>query len=129
MRIPNRLCGPRLSNPSRKSSIVVAEPWSRSSPVAPAPNPESGSNELSSYFKDTTLDSLEAEHDPATPTEEALVVQLAMATWRLRRLYRAEAGFYTYKTQDTLDSKRSRHLDDAAHMGLIADRSNTTLDR
>src|ERR1700730_8959366 len=74
------------------------------------------------------LDSLEAEHDPATPTEEALVVQLAMATWRLRRLYRAEAGFYTYKTQDTLDSKRSHHLDDAAHMGLIADRSNQTLD-
>src|SRR5260370_92529 len=50
------------------------------------------------------LDSLEAEHDPATPTEEALVVQLAMTTWRLRRLYHAEAGFYTYNTNDTLDN-------------------------
>ena len=39
------------------------------------------------------LGSLEAEHDPVTPTEEALVVQLAMATWRLRRLYHAEADF------------------------------------
>jgi hypothetical protein len=28
---------------------------SRSSPAAPAPSPESGSNELSSYFADTTL--------------------------------------------------------------------------
>src|SRR5438876_2493411 len=43
------------------------------------------------------LDSLETEHDPATPTEEALVVQLAMATWRLRRLYHAEAGFWAFK--------------------------------
>src|SRR6195256_5847565 len=43
------------------------------------------------------LDSYQAEHAPATPTEEALVVQLAMATWRLRRLYHAEAGYYTYK--------------------------------
>jgi hypothetical protein len=43
------------------------------------------------------FDSLETEHAPATPTEEALVVQLAMATWRLRRAYHAEAGFYTYR--------------------------------
>src|SRR3979411_3511532 len=43
------------------------------------------------------FDSLEAEHDPVTPTEEALVVQLAMATWRLRRLYHVEGGFYTFK--------------------------------
>jgi hypothetical protein len=32
------------------------------------------------------LESFEAEHDPVTPTEEALVVQLALANWRLRRL-------------------------------------------
>jgi hypothetical protein len=74
------------------------------------------------------LDSLEVEHDPATPTEEALVVQLAMATWRLRRLYHVEAGFYTFKMKDTIDSKKSRNLDDAGHMGLIADWSNKTLD-
>src|ERR1700737_1828754 len=60
------------------------------------------------------LDSLEAEHAPVTPTEEALVVQLAMATWRLRRLYHAEAGFYSYKLKDTADRK----LDDSAHLGL-----------
>src|ERR1700682_348323 len=45
------------------------------------------------------FDSLEAEHHPATPTEEALVVQLAMATWRLRRLYHVEGGFYSYKVK------------------------------
>src|SRR5438477_7778381 len=74
------------------------------------------------------LNSLEAEHDPATPTEEALVVQLAMATWRLRRLYHAEAGFYTYKVEDTADSKKRYNLDDASHMGLISDWNNKTLD-
>src|SRR5579872_6565830 len=41
------------------------------------------------------LASLEAEHEPATPTEAALVSQLAMATWRLRRGYHAEASFLT----------------------------------
>ena len=74
------------------------------------------------------LASLEAEHDPVSATEEALVGQLAMATWRLRRLYHAEAGFYTFKIKDTVDSKKSRNLDDAAHMGLIADWNNKTLD-
>src|ERR1700691_2289663 len=43
------------------------------------------------------FDSLEAEHEPATPTEETLVAQLAMATWRMRRLYNMEAGFYNVK--------------------------------
>src|SRR4030081_324557 len=64
------------------------------------------------------LDSLEAEHAPASPTEEALVVQLAMATWRLRRLYHAEAGFYTYKLKDTVDQSARHKLDDCAHLGL-----------
>jgi hypothetical protein len=40
------------------------------------------------------LDSHEAEHQPSNPTEEALVLQLVMADWRLRRLYNHEAGFY-----------------------------------
>ena len=44
-RIPNPSCGPRPSNPSRKSSPAVGEPWNRSSPAAPAPSPESGSND------------------------------------------------------------------------------------
>src|SRR6266702_5734953 len=40
------------------------------------------------------LDSLEAEHAPATPTEEILVRHLAMASWRLQRLYHLEASAF-----------------------------------
>src|SRR5258708_7579916 len=40
------------------------------------------------------LDSLEAEHQPATPTEVILVRQMAMASWRLVRLVHMEAGHY-----------------------------------
>src|ERR1700737_1259965 len=61
----------------------------------------------------TLLDSYEAEHQPTPPPEEALVLQLAMATWRLRRLYHAEAGFYTYKLKDTADRAASDKLDDS----------------
>src|SRR5579862_3113738 len=43
------------------------------------------------------LDSYEAEHKPSTPTEKALVTELATATWRLRRLYRIEASVYKLK--------------------------------
>ena len=74
------------------------------------------------------LNSLEAEHAPATPTEEALVVQLAMATWRLRRLYHAEAGFYTFKMKHSINHKESRYQDEAAHLGLISSWNNQTLD-
>jgi hypothetical protein len=73
------------------------------------------------------FDSLEAEHDPSTPTEEALVVQLAMATWRLRRLYHQEGGFYSFKMKDTADSRKSRHLNDSESMGLVASWRNNTL--
>src|SRR5260370_12612611 len=52
------------------------------------------------------LESYEAEHDPATPTEEALVQQLAMAIWRLRRLYHAEAGYYAHRIEDTADRSK-----------------------
>src|ERR1700722_2776069 len=41
--------------------------------------------ESESDFQDL-LDSYEAEPVPAPPTENALVTQLAMATWRMRRL-------------------------------------------
>jgi hypothetical protein len=73
------------------------------------------------------LDSYEAEHEPTTPTEEALVLQLAMATWRLRRLYHAEAGFYSYKLKDTADQSARHKLDDSAHLGLVTDWSQSTL--
>jgi ABC-type phosphate transport system auxiliary subunit len=73
------------------------------------------------------LDSLEAEHDPVTPTEEALVVQLAMATWRLRRLYHQEAGFYTCQLQSLVGMQKDLSLDDAGRMGHAAAWSESTL--
>src|ERR1700686_1622936 len=73
------------------------------------------------------LGSLEAEHDPGTPTEEALVVQLAMATWRLRRLYHQEAGFYTCQLQSLVGMQKDLNLDDAGRMGHAAAWSESTL--
>src|SRR6266446_1860386 len=58
------------------------------------------------------LDSLEAEHAPTTPTEELLVRQLAMATWRLTRLYHAEAAFYSLRIHDL---ERDVQIDYADH--------------
>jgi hypothetical protein len=73
------------------------------------------------------LDSFEAEHDPVTPTEEALVVQLALATWRLRRLYHQEAGFYTSKLKTLASIQKDLNLDDAGRMGHAAGWSESTL--
>ena len=49
------------------------------------------------------LDSMQAEHQPSTATEEALVTQIAMATWRLRRLHHIEAGVFVIRTSDLSD--------------------------
>ena len=49
------------------------------------------------------LDSLEAEHQPATPTEVILVRQMAMASWRLLRLVHMEAGHYRVRRVDLKD--------------------------
>jgi hypothetical protein len=73
------------------------------------------------------LDSFEAEHAPATPTEEALVVQLALANWRLRRLYHQEAGFYTCQLQSLKGMQKDLNLDDAGRMGHAAAWSESTL--
>jgi hypothetical protein len=73
------------------------------------------------------LDSFEAEHDPTTPTEEALVVQLALANWRLRRLYHQEAGFYTCQLQSLTGMQKDLNLDDAGRMGHAAAWSESTL--
>jgi hypothetical protein len=43
---------------------------------------------------DALLDRLDAEYQPATPTEEQYVSQLAMACWRRARVQRMEAGYY-----------------------------------
>ncbi len=59
------------------------------------------------------LDSLEAEHRPTTPTEELLVRQMAMASWRLRRLYHIEAAFFAFELdgQSSMRDKYYPHLD------------------
>src|SRR5260370_4160663 len=44
---------------------------------------------------ETLLDDVQAEHQPATPTEEALVSQIAIAILRLRRSYHLQCGFLT----------------------------------
>jgi hypothetical protein len=49
------------------------------------------------------LDSIETEHQPATPTEIALVRRIAMAAWRLTRFYHMEAGFFTVRHMDLQD--------------------------
>lgn len=48
--------------------------------------------------------SFEAEHRPASPTEEQLVRQLAVSTWRLQRLYHMEAGCLALGLLDHRDS-------------------------
>jgi hypothetical protein len=73
------------------------------------------------------LESFEAEHAPTTPTEEALVVQLALANWRLRRLYHQEAGFYTSKLKTLASIQKDLNLDDAGRMGHAAGWSESTL--
>src|SRR3979411_1454298 len=73
------------------------------------------------------FDSLEAEHDPITPTEEALVVQLAMATWRLRRLYHSEAGFSAYKLRGATDNRKELNLNDSERLGYVTSLSTETL--
>jgi len=49
---------------------------------------------------ESLLADFESEHQPATPTEEALVRQMAMAQWRLRRLYHVEAAFFNLRLID-----------------------------
>jgi hypothetical protein len=66
------------------------------------------------------LDSYAAEHHPATPTETALVEQLAMATWRLRRLYRAEAAFSNSKLTYIAATPAGSKLDGAERIGLMS---------
>jgi hypothetical protein len=74
------------------------------------------------------LDSYEAEHAPATPTEEALVVQLAMAAWRLRRLYHAEAAFYTKEMTFLAGLNSEKKLDGQTLTGLAINANRNTVD-
>jgi hypothetical protein len=78
---------------------------------------------------ESLLASLEAEHDPATPTEVALVFQLTMATWRLRRGFHAEASYLTRRVIDTKDNadRDDTNLDASDHIAIAIDRSAQTL--
>ena len=71
---------------------------------------------------DALLDRLDSEHQPATPTEEIFVSQIAMACWRRLRVQRMEAAFYKNKhkenTQD--DNRWYRPLDDNGRLAFIA---------
>jgi hypothetical protein len=73
------------------------------------------------------LDSHQAEHAPATPTEEALVLQLAMATWRLRRLYHQEAGYQAHKMKILDELNSEEKLDNHTLSGMAVNSSCETL--
>ena len=67
------------------------------------------------------LDRLDAEHRPATPTEEAFVSQIAMATWRRARIQRMEAAFYKNKHKEFIGNDEwYRDLDDNGRLAVIA---------
>ena len=55
------------------------------------------------------LEAYRTEYQPATPSAEFLVRQVAMADWRLLRLHRIEASFHTIRHKEL---ELSRRLDD-----------------
>jgi hypothetical protein len=74
---------------------------------------------------ESLLASFEAEHDPSTPTEVALVSQLTMAAWRLHRGFQAEASYLTKRVIDTKDDadRDYTNLDASDHIAIAMDRS------
>jgi hypothetical protein len=73
------------------------------------------------------FESLEAEHQPTTPTEEILVADLAMATWRRRRLYNMEAGFYKVNMKEQAYYAEPKILDHNSLLGEVANNYNNTM--
>jgi len=73
---------------------------------------------------ESLLDSFESEHNPTTPTEEALVRQMAMAQWRLRRLYHVETAFLRLRLDDTAEDIEEEYesVDDAARLAYVVHR-------
>src|SRR5712691_2298139 len=55
------------------------------------------------------LDAYRAEYQPATPSAEFLVRQVAMADWRLLRLHRIGGSFHTMRHKE-LDCSRREEL-------------------
>src|SRR5579863_10162734 len=73
------------------------------------------------------FESLEAEYEPETPTEETLVADLAMATWRRRRLYNMEAGCYNKCLKDLSNIADEDNLDDSCRLGMVANFGRDTI--
>jgi len=72
---------------------------------------------------ESLLDSFEAEHSPATPTEAMLVRQMAMASWRLRRLYHVEAAVFTVRLTDLEEDMADDYvgkLEDVERLAYVA---------
>jgi hypothetical protein len=82
--------------------------------------------EIESDFT-SLLESYEAEHQPATPTEEALVQQLTMAMWRLRRLYHAEAAFLARERKARAEWHSETKLDDRTLTGMAINSNRDTV--
>ena len=69
------------------------------------------------------LDRFDAEHQPATPTEEAFVSQIAMATWRRARIQRMEVAYYKTEHKALIGYNKSYgELDDTGRLARIAER-------
>jgi hypothetical protein len=75
------------------------------------------------------LDSLEAEHQPATPTEVILVRQMAMASWRLNRILHMEASHYHIRRSELEDNFEENYtnLTESDRHAIIADRDLTLM--
>src|SRR5437899_12746009 len=65
------------------------------------------------------LNAYRAEYQPATPSAEFLVRQLAMADWRLLRLHRIEAAYQTIRHQEFNDTRREDVASDDARLAFI----------
>src|SRR2546423_7367215 len=69
------------------------------------------------------LDRFDAEYQPATPTEEGFVSQIAMATWRRARIQRMEVAFYKSEHKALIGwEKGYSELDDTGRLARIAAR-------
>jgi len=81
--------------------------------------------ESESNFQSLLAD-FESEHQPSTPTEEALVRQMVMAQWRLRRLYHVEAAFFRLQLDDTAEEVDEQYetLDDAGRLAYVVARDS-----
>src|SRR5260370_31693775 len=71
---------------------------------------------------DALLDRFDAEHQPATPTEELFVSQIAIASWRRPRVQRMEAAVYKNKHKCLIedDNRWYRALDPIVRLAFIA---------